>query len=349
MGASIVVAFAGTGITWIGYRCPCAGGTARVYLDGTLQATVNTYAAGSDAQREVFSVGGLADTNHVLTIVVTDERNSAGDTAHVVVDAFDIDDGEAELIEDSDPSISYSGTWVDVADPNASGGSMRTSQEFRATASVTFNGTGIEWIGYRCTCTAGIASVNLVGRGLLATKHTYARNREPQATIYRIDGLPPGEHKLWVEVTGDSITDNAWVAIDAFRVLNENSSSGGAETTPPTVSMTSPVQDELVTGTVSLRAAAADNVGVTKVQFFAEPGILLGEDSTAPYSITRDTSHIGNGRSFLLWARAIDAAGNVGTSSFTRATVQHEGRVRGPAVNITELAVGTVSGTEERQ
>ena len=82
-----------------------------------------------------------------------------------------------------------------------------------------------------------------------------------------------------------------------------------------------------MTGTVSLAANATDSVGVTRVEFYYNNGdgneVLLGSDSTAPFAITRDTTGVPSQRSFILHARAYDAAGNVGRSNSITVTVQH--------------------------
>ena len=50
------------------------------------------------------------------------------------------------------------------------------------------------------------------------------------------------------------------------------------------MSLTAPASDATVSGTVTLSAAASDNVGVAGVQFKLD-GVNLGaEDTTSPYS-----------------------------------------------------------------
>ena len=341
-GARVSIRFTGTRIFLQGVRCAC-GGVARIWLDGDWYDTVDTY--GATLERfELYRFTDLADGEHVVEIEVQGERNSASTDTQVIIDNFIFQ--SSDLMQEYDANVTYTGTWIDVEDSSLSGGSLRASQEAGATARVTFTGTGITWIGYRCPCAAGIADV-LAGSGSSVKKHTYAPSPEPQAEIYRIEGLPEGEHTLRIEVTGESAGANAWVAVDAFRVLH-GTTGGGAETVPPTISMTSPEMNALVTGMVTLSASAEDNVGVTKVRFYTidtNGSIFLGEDFTAPYAITRDTSGVPSGRTFTLWAEAYDAAGNLARSSPVFATVQHEDRSR-PTVSITSPENGSlVSGT----
>ena len=63
----------------------------------------------------------------------------------------------------------------------------------------------------------------------------------------------------------------------------------GADGTPPTVSVTAPTAGSTVSGTVTVSAAASDNVGVAGVQFLLDGGVLGPEDTTAPYSVSWDT------------------------------------------------------------
>ncbi len=88
---------------------------------------------------------------------------------------------------------------------------------------------------------------------------------------------------------------------------------------PPTVSITSPANGATVTGSVTVSANASDNVGVDRVEFLLD-GNLLGSDASAPYAITWNTATSANG-AHTLQGRALDLAGNVGTSSQVSVTV----------------------------
>jgi Bacterial Ig domain len=93
-----------------------------------------------------------------------------------------------------------------------------------------------------------------------------------------------------------------------------------ADTTPPAVSITSPSNGATISGTVTVTASASDNVGVAGVQFQLD-GVNSGaEDTTAPYSISFDTTTTSNG-SHTITAVARDAAGNRSTSAPVTVTV----------------------------
>jgi hypothetical protein len=84
--------FTGTGIKWIGFSDPWSG-SARVYLDGALVATVDTYAAVQQSQAVQYSVSGLSSVPHTLTIVAMGTHDASSGGAWVWIDAFDVTTG----------------------------------------------------------------------------------------------------------------------------------------------------------------------------------------------------------------------------------------------------------------
>ncbi len=116
-----------------------------------------------------------------------------------------------------------------------------------------------------------------------------------------------------------------------------------ADTTAPTVSVTAPANGSTVTGSVALAATASDNVGVARVEFRAN-GVLVGTDTTAPYTGTWDASGATAG-SHTIQARAIDAANNA-TNASVSVTVPAPADTTAPTVSVTAPANGsTVTGS----
>src|SRR6267142_7176951 len=66
------------------------------------------------------------------------------------------------------------------------------------------------------------------------------------------------------------------------------------DTTPPTVTITAPASGASVSGTTSVTASASDNVGVVGVQFRLDGSNLGAEDTTAPYSVSWNTTSASN-------------------------------------------------------
>jgi poly(hydroxyalkanoate) depolymerase family esterase len=92
----------------------------------------------------------------------------------------------------------------------------------------------------------------------------------------------------------------------------------------PSATITAPSNGATVSGNVAIAATASDNIGVERVEFLLDGG-LLGSDATAPYSLTWNSSAASNGAHALL-ARAVDLAGNTGTSAVVSVTVTGGGQ-----------------------
>jgi subtilisin family serine protease len=93
------------------------------------------------------------------------------------------------------------------------------------------------------------------------------------------------------------------------------------DTTPPSTSITSPAGGATLSGTATISANASDNVGVSRVDFYAG-ATLLGSDTSSPYSFDWNTTAVTNG-SYSLTTRAFDAAGNSATSGAVSVTVSN--------------------------
>jgi len=52
-------------------------------------------------------------------------------------------------VEQNDPGITYTGTWSSDGASSNSGGSAAFTNSLNATAAISFNGTGITWIGVK--------------------------------------------------------------------------------------------------------------------------------------------------------------------------------------------------------
>jgi hypothetical protein len=93
------------------------------------------------------------------------------------------------------------------------------------------------------------------------------------------------------------------------------------DTTAPTVSVTAPAAGATVSSTVSVTATASDNIGVTSVGFYIDSA-LVSTDTASPYSYSWNTASYSNG-AHSIYAKAYDAASNVGTSTTISVTVSN--------------------------
>jgi hypothetical protein len=114
-----------------------------------------------------------------------------------------------------------------------------------------------------------------------------------------------------------------------------------ADVVDPTATLTAPTAGSSVTGTVTLSGTAADNRGVTKVEFRVG-GSVVATDTSAPYSANWNSSSAGNSASITM--RAYDAAGNTFTTAATVVTVIHPDTTA-PTVSLTApSSLSTVQG-----
>ncbi len=183
----------------------------------------------------------------------------------------------------------------------------------------------------------GVAGVQfkLDGVNLGAEDTTSAYTRSWNTT-----GTPNGTHVLTATArdTSGNLTTTSSTTVTVSNPV--------PDTTAPAVSVTAPTNGSVVTGTVSLTANATDNVGVVGVQFRVNGTNVGSEDTTAPYSVSWNTSSIAIG-SHTITAIARDAAGNQATSSTITVNVSNPvPDTTLPTVSMTAPTNGsTVSGT----
>jgi subtilisin-like proprotein convertase family protein len=107
--------------------------------------------------------------------------------------------------------------------------------------------------------------------------------------------------------------------------------AGGPDTTPPAV--TASVSG--TSGTLTLSASATDDIGVINVEFYIDD-VLRGSDNTAPYSITYNSTGLGNGPHTLV-AKAFDASGNNATSAEVEFSTNNIAPVANFVANVSGL------------
>ena len=227
MGATATLSFTGTGITWIGPLDPYSG-IAQVYLDG-VQNPVDTYGPTTLYQQPLFSVHGLAPGTHTLSIEVPHVRDGQTMGSWIWIDAFAIENGSGIVggvsasvgrIEQNNPAIVYTGNWYLIINPVMSGGSAVLAMDPNSSATVTFNGTGIVWIGYQDQW-SGLAQVYVDGALKSPPVDTYTASDLSQSHVYSITGLQPGSHTLRIVVAGtrDTVSAGSWIWVDGFNII----------------------------------------------------------------------------------------------------------------------------------
>ena len=111
---------------------------------------------------------------------------------------------------------------------------------------------------------------------------------------------------------GDRVRSIVAVAADAAGNVGVSVPVTVTTANPPVVTLTAPPAGSVVSGVVVVAASASDNVGVARVDFYVDGG-LVGTDSAAPYEAAWTSAASPDGGHVLL-AKAYDQAGNLGTS-----------------------------------
>ena len=95
------------------------------------------------------------------------------------------------------------------------------------------------------------------------------------------------------------------------------------DTTPPTVSITSPTSGATESGSITVNASASDNVAVANVQLLVDGSNVGSPDTSSPYNFSLNTTSLSNG-SHSLTAVATDTSGNATTSAAVAITVSNQ-------------------------
>jgi hypothetical protein len=88
-GSNATFTFTGTSVSWIAYRDQWSG-IASIAVDGVFRAEVDTYASPSKAQANTYTISGLADGPHTITVSATGRKSASSSGAWVWIDAFDV-------------------------------------------------------------------------------------------------------------------------------------------------------------------------------------------------------------------------------------------------------------------
>lgn len=218
-GASASYTFTGTSIAWIG-ATNNNHGDATVQVDNDPPVTVDTYSPNWGKQAVLFARNALPAGQHTITITVGSTRNNASAGVYQEVDAFVSSTSSLPVggvLDDSASSIQYMGSWT--ASTTASGYYANTAHYSNTpgnSASYTFTGTSIAWIGARNT-NHGYATVQVDNDPAMRVD-TYSPQWEMQTYLFQWTGLPAGRHTITITITGnnDGASGGDYQDADAF-------------------------------------------------------------------------------------------------------------------------------------
>ena len=217
-----------------------------------------------------------------------------------------------------------------------------TDSSIAQTFTLPSNATGVSfWAQIHCndTITYDWATATLKDNTTGTTTTILAKTCTNTATWVQASAAATGGHSVTLTLSNhddNNAGDPTYTLYDDVAITT----AGGGDTTPPTTSVTAPTAGSTVSGNVTVTATATDNVGVTKIELYAD-GALISSGTASPFSASWNSAAVANG-AHSLTSKAYDAAGNVGTSSAVPVTVSN-GAVTNPVVN-PGFETGTLSG-----
>ena len=135
----------------------------------------------------------------------------------------------------------------------------------------------------------------------------------PYGCNINVSGLSNGTHKLKAISYGAGNVMTAQTEI-SVNVGTASGGTGSPTNAAPTVSLTAPAVNAVLSKTATCAASAADTDGsVSKVEFLLGSAVV-GNDTGAPYSCSFDTTKYQNG-TYTFTARATDNLGKISTVS----------------------------------
>ena len=227
-GARAVLSFSGTSVTWFGSRGQGMG-VALLSIDGGPAVEVDLYAIpGQEIHSPAFTVNGLSNGPHTLTIEVTGQANHNATSNAVVVDAFDVQGLIVSHVQQTNPEVTFSAEWTEayggpwsaccIANPPQLPQGAKMASIAGAKATLAFRGTAVSWIGYRGP-DAGIARVQIDG-GTAVEVDTFGPTPKYQEVVFTASGLADTNHTLTIEATGrrNAQGSNSTIFVDAFDI-----------------------------------------------------------------------------------------------------------------------------------
>jgi len=153
---------------------------------------------------------------------------------------------------------------------------------------------------------SSVSKVELYVDGKLLSTDTTS----PYSYSWNSSNYTNGSHSLFTRAydTAGNIGNSATIAVNV-------SNSALADTQSPVVNISSPTNGSVVSGTVTIKVAASDNVRVTRVDIYID-GTLKSTLTAAPYSMSWNTRKGSRGQ-HTITSKAYDPTGNMGLATVT--------------------------------
>ena len=324
--------------------------TTGAVIDSSGQSNAGTIVNGA-ARTAAGKIGRAIDFDGVNDYVSVADANSLDLTAGMTLEAW------VQL-----DTVSSWRTAILKEKPGSDIYSLYASNATNSPQGAVMRSTGaVVWTGAPPPLSAGTwthlavtydgATLRVYRNGAQSASATGAGSIQTSTGALRIGG-----NLIWGEYT-DGRIDEVRIynrALSAGEITSDMTKPvvGGSppppDATPPSVAVSAPAPGANVSGTIPVSANASDDVGVVGVQFTLDGANLGAEDTSAPYSVSWNTTTASDGPHSLR-AIARDASGKSTTSAAVAVTVSNAAPppdATPPSVALSAPAPGaTVAGT----
>ena len=264
---------------------------------GTYSGIANgiTWSADCGARIINLSLGGTSSSRTLQdavnyawnkkSVIIAAAGNNGNNTAFYPAACKNVVAVSATTSSDTRPSWSNYGSYVDLSAP---GENILTLQGSSSYAS--WNGTS-----FSSPITSGVAALMAAANPALSNASIV------DLLLKNCDDIGAAGYDVYF---GNG-------RVNANRAVAAALATVQADTTAPTLTISSPSDGSVVSGLVGINVSATDNTGVSRIELYLD-GVLFAQSNSASATFSWDTLNSTDG-THSLEARAYDAANNVGS------------------------------------
>lgn len=188
--------------------------------------------------------------------------------------------------------------WVDLDIPSG----QRFPSTYYTTRPLSYSNTATDYSLGWVNCDAEI----------IAEDYSYFYSGYSYSAVAGTHGYPsnPATKQYLVDLSGATPPAETTPVVEP-----EPEPEPEVDTTPPTVSINSPINGATVVSTVQISASASDNIGVDRVEFSINSS-TISTDNSSPYEVAWNSASVSDGI-YTLKAKAYDSTGNNASKTIT--------------------------------
>jgi len=227
--ATAYISFSGRRLDIIGSKAPTYG-IAMVTIDGGQPHYIDFYSSSYKHQQSIWSISGLTDAPHTLTIAWTGTKNVASSGSAIGIDSLDVagtllqatvPGPTTDRYEETSPLLAYEGNWTSNSNSARSAGSWAYGDSNGMKCFVNFTGTYMSVVGSKAP-TYGIAKIT-VDDGPAEFVDLYSSSFRHQTSLWAVAQLTDGPHNVLIEWTGtkNAASSGTAIGVDAIDVAGK--------------------------------------------------------------------------------------------------------------------------------